>query len=84
MNKIKNLVAAVYAPMKNDRSLNLEVIPSYQKFLMNNKVSGAFINGTTGDFASLTVDERKSILDTWYKNKVNDFKLINSLYRLPP
>ncbi|MCP4975272.1 MAG: N-acetylneuraminate lyase [Maribacter sp.] len=75
--KIKNLVAATYAPMHKDSSLNLGMIDAYAKFLKRNKVSGAFLNGTTGDFASLTCDERKLIVEAWSANRLDDFFLIN-------
>ena len=75
--KINNLIAATYAPMKKDQTLNLEVIASYNAFLKNNKVSGAFVNGSTGDFASLTVEERKQIIEEWSKHRSDDFVLIN-------
>ena len=75
--KIKNLIAATYAPMKKDQSLNLEVITSYNVFLKNNKVAGAFVNGSTGDFASLSIEERKQIITEWSKHRSDDFALIN-------
>ncbi len=75
--KIKNLIAATYAPMKKDQTLNLEVIASYNAFLKNNKIEGAFVNGSTGDFASLSVDERKQIIEEWSKHRSNGFALIN-------
>ena len=74
---IKNLVAATYAPMHKDTSLNLDIIDTYCKFLIRNKVSGAFINGSTGDFASLTCTERMLITEAWSANKPANFYLIN-------
>lgn len=74
---IKNLVAATYAPMHEDTSLNLDIIDTYGEFLNRNKVSGAFLNGTTGDFASLTCAERKLIVEAWSANRPDDFFLIN-------
>ncbi len=74
---IKNLIAATYTPLKEDGSLNLGIIKGYGTFLKSNKVAGAFVNGTTGDFASLTPDERKLIIDKWAKDKPSDFALIN-------
>lgn len=74
---LKNLIAATYSPMKEDASLNLEIISTYKEFLKNNKVAGAFINGSTGDFASLTVEERKLLVDEWSKNRSDDFHIIN-------
>lgn len=75
--KINNLIAATYAPMKKDQSLNLEVIGLYNSFLKKNKVAGAFVNGSTGDFTSLSVKERKEIIAEWSKYRSDDFALIN-------
>jgi hypothetical protein len=36
---LRNLIAATYAPMHKDTSLNLEVIEVYGKFLKRNKVA---------------------------------------------
>ena len=77
MKNLKNLIAAVYAPMHDDKSLNLNIIPEYAKFLKGNNIAGAFVNGSTGDFASLTIEERKLIIDAWAQNKSDDFVLIN-------
>lgn len=75
--KIKNLIAATYAPMYGDGSLNTERIKDYSQFLINNKVSGVFMNGSTGDFASLSTAERKQITLTWSQNKSEDLYLID-------
>ncbi len=77
MKNLKNLIAAVYAPMSEDKSLNLEVIPEYAKFLKSNNIAGTFVNGSTGDFASLTIDERKLIIDAWAQNRLDDLAIIN-------
>lgn len=77
MNKTKGLIAATYTPMLRDESLNLDLIPEYINYLQNNKVNGAFINGTTGDFASMSVKERKDVLDSWAEHKPKDFILFN-------
>jgi len=75
--QIKNLIAATYAPMQKDQTLNLEAIASYNAYLKNNKVAGAFVNGSTGDFASLSIEERKQIIEEWSKHRSDDFALIN-------
>jgi N-acetylneuraminate lyase len=74
---MNGLIAATYAPMHNDSSINLGVISKYGQFLKNNKVKGAFVNGSTGDFVSLTTEERKKIITEWSKHKPNDFFLVN-------
>ena len=74
---MKNLIAATYSPMHQDGSLNLEVIKPYGQFLKSNKVAGAFINGSTGDFVSLSTIERKQLTEAWVKNRPDDFMLTN-------
>jgi N-acetylneuraminate lyase len=74
---LKNLIAATYAPMHSDGSLNTKLIPDYSEFLRQNKVAGVFINGSTGDFASLTISERKEITEAWWKCKQPDLYLID-------
>ncbi|HCO81915.1 MAG TPA: N-acetylneuraminate lyase, partial [Arenibacter sp.] len=41
---MKGLIAATYAPMHKDTSINLGIISEYGQFLKNNKVRGAFVN----------------------------------------
>ena len=74
---INNLVAATYAPMKPDGSLNTQIIKSYSSFLIRNKVKGVFMNGSTGDFVSLSTEERKEITLAWSKTKSSDLYLID-------
>ncbi len=74
---MKNLIAATYAPMHQDGSLNLDIIKGYGRFLKSRKVAGAFVNGSTGDFVSLNTTERKQIIEAWSKNKPEDFFLTN-------
>lgn len=74
---MKNLIAATYAPMHQDGSLNLEIIKRYGQFLMSNKVEGAFVNGSTGDFVSLSTEERKQLIEAWAKNKPDGFLVTN-------
>ncbi len=72
-----NLLAATYAPMKQDLSLNTELISTYGGYLKNNAIKGAFINGSTGDFVSLSSKERMELMDAWSGQRSDDFKVIN-------
>lgn len=75
--KIDSLIAATYAPMNKDGSLNVNLIKTYSDFLIRNKVRGVFMNGSTGDFASLSIEERKEITLGWAQNKTNKLYLID-------
>lgn len=74
---LKNLIAATYAPMHRDKSLHLGIVQNYGSFLKNNHITGAFINGSTGDFVSLTDGERKQIAEAWSKHRSDGFAVIN-------
>ena len=73
------LVAATYAPMLSDGSLNLEMISKYSDFLKYNDLKGAFINGSTGDFVSLSTMERKELIEAWAEHKSSNFYLTNQV-----
>lgn len=74
---IQNLIAATYTPLNENDTLNLSVIDKYAAFLKGNRVAGAFVNGSTGDFASLSIKERKLIIEAWATKRSNDFVVIN-------
>ncbi|MCM4156990.1 dihydrodipicolinate synthase family protein [Gramella sp. AN32] len=70
------IFAATYTPLKEDLSLKLDIIGQYANYLTHNKINGVFINGSTGDFASLTISERKEHLEAWVPEKTG-LTLIN-------
>lgn len=74
---LEGLIAAPFTPMKKDGSLNLSLIPDYYRFLKRNKVSGAFINGSTGEGVSQTLNEKKQVAEAWADavKKDPDFKV---------
>ena len=76
MKNIPGLIAATYTPLKSDGQLNLKAIGPYAEFLKRDKVDGVFLNGSTGDFASLTLKERKRVVEEWIRCRPAGFKLI--------
>ncbi|MDO5608141.1 MAG: dihydrodipicolinate synthase family protein [Capnocytophaga sp.] len=74
---MKNLIAATYAPMHADGNIAPEKISAYATFLKRNNVAGIFANGSTGDFASLSVDERKALIEAWADEKSEGFYITN-------
>ncbi len=64
-NKLQGLIAAPFTPMQTDGSLNISLIPEYYQFLKKNKVTGAFICGSTGEGVSLTMQEKKEVTTAW-------------------
>ncbi|XP_038077783.1 N-acetylneuraminate lyase-like [Patiria miniata] len=63
--KVKGFTAAVFTPMKENGDINLEAIDQYATQLVADGVRNIFPCGTTGEGASLTVNERKQIAEKW-------------------
>ncbi|XP_032884080.1 N-acetylneuraminate lyase isoform X2 [Amblyraja radiata] len=64
--RLSGLVAATFTPLTNDDEINLPVIGPYIDYLV--KVQGIrniFVNGTTGEGMSLSVEERKLVAEEW-------------------
>jgi N-acetylneuraminate lyase len=76
MKSIEGLIAAVYPPLDKNGKLHLDAIGPYAQFLSDNQLNGVFINGSTGDFASLSLDERKLIVEEWSRCKPAGFTLM--------
>ena len=72
MKKIEGLIAAPFTPMNTHGKVNLDIIPEYYEFLKDNNIKGAFINGSTGEGVSLTLNEKMHITKTWAKCYQND------------
>lgn len=75
---LQGLIAAPFTPMKKDGSVNLDLIPQYYRFLKHNKVTGAFICGSTGEGVSMTSEEKKSVIKAWgdATNADKDFQVM--------
>ncbi|XP_078499418.1 N-acetylneuraminate lyase [Lissotriton helveticus] len=62
------LVAATFTPMTKDSDINLSVIGRYVDYLIHTQgVKKIFVNGTTGEGISLSVQERKLLAEEWIK-----------------
>jgi len=74
--RLRGLVSAPFTPMFDDSSINYEVVEKLAASLIANDVKGAFVCGTTGESLSLTVSERKLLVECWKKHTGSDLKLI--------
>jgi len=63
--KLEGLIAAPFTPMHMDGSINTAIIAEYYAFLKRNKVTGAFICGSTGEGVSMTTAEKKAVAAAW-------------------
>jgi N-acetylneuraminate lyase len=62
---LSSLVAATHTPFRPDGSLHLPVVEKQAAHLLQQGVRFAFIGGTTGESASLTVEERLALARRW-------------------
>jgi N-acetylneuraminate lyase len=78
---LEGLIAAPFTPMDKNRELNLSLIPEYYQFLKHNKVTGAFISGSTGEGVSMSLSEKKAVAKAWADatNHDQDFKVMTLL-----
>jgi N-acetylneuraminate lyase len=63
--KLSGLVAATHTPFAADGALNLAIVEKQVEHLTRFGVTVAFIGGTTGESASLTVNERLALAERW-------------------
>jgi N-acetylneuraminate lyase len=62
---IRGLVAPPHTPMQADGSVKLESIEAQAELFAANGIGAVFLCGATGEFASLSFDERAAITDRW-------------------
>jgi N-acetylneuraminate lyase len=73
---IEGLVAAPVTAFAPDGSVTLDPIEEYAALLARNGVAGVFVNGTTGEGLSLTVDERLRLAARWVETAPTGFKVL--------
>lgn len=78
MQHLQGLIAAPFTPMDKNGGLNLPLIPEYYQFLKYNKVTGAFIIGSTGEGVSMSLNEKKAAIKAWADatREDKDFKVM--------
>ena len=74
--RLKGMVAATFTPFNTDGELNLPIISQYADQMATSQMAGVFVCGTTGESLSLTVEERKAVLEAWVKATKRRFKVI--------
>src|SRR4051812_12692175 len=73
---LTGLIAAPFTSFHADGSLNLSMIEKQAQSLVTNRVSGAFVCGTTGEGLSLTVAERQQVAERWQTDAGSKLRVI--------
>jgi N-acetylneuraminate lyase len=69
-------IAAPYTPMDKNGNVMLKSVAPYAEHLIGSGVSGVFVCGTTGEFPSLLLKERKEVLEEWVKSAGSRLRII--------
>ncbi|CAD5120436.1 DgyrCDS9005 [Dimorphilus gyrociliatus] len=67
--RIKGLVAAVFTPFDDNQYVNYGIIDKYAEKLSSINVKNVFVNGSTGEGLSLSVEERNKLSEHWMNVK---------------
>ena len=70
------LVVPTFSPFDDRAALIPERVPAYADWLRRRSIGEVFVNGTTGEFASLTVAENRLMAAKWCAERAADFKVI--------
>jgi len=73
---LRGLISATFTPMTVRNTIALRTIDRFAERLVDHAVNGVFVNGTTGEFASMTVQERISVANRWAKVAGGNLKVI--------
>lgn len=72
----KGLVAAPYTPMHEDESIAPEVIAPLVDYAVRQRFAGLFAIGSTGEFPSLTMQERKTVAEVYIREAAGRIPVI--------
>jgi N-acetylneuraminate lyase len=67
--------AASLAPYDEAGRVDVSRVPEQAEHLRSIGVSGAFVNGTSGEFPFLTLEERVEILEAWVRARPSGFAI---------
>lgn len=76
MIKLSGLIPAVFTPFDKNGAVNLPQIRPYADKLVTDGADGVFVCGSTGECTSMTVAERKSVLEAWVEDAAGRMRVI--------
>lgn len=62
---LSGLIPACHTPFHRAGHLDLSVVPRQAELYRESGMTGVFVGGTTGEFSSLTCEERMALCDRW-------------------
>jgi N-acetylneuraminate lyase len=79
MEKLRGLIAAPFTPMEENGDINYGQIETLNQLYENNGINGAFVGGSTGEGASLSFNEKKTLIQAWGRIKSPKIKTLMML-----
>ena len=82
MKHLEGINPAILTLFNEDKSVDYEGMKALLDFLMDAKVNGVYVCGTTGEFPLLTLEERKKIAETvvnYVKGKITVYVHIGGI-----
>lgn len=76
MEKLTGLIAAPFTPMDDRGELALNQVEALAALYRHNRISGAFIAGSTGEGVSLSFEEKRELMRAWAEVKTDQLKLV--------
>ncbi|VDH96028.1 N-acetylneuraminate lyase [Mytilus galloprovincialis] len=74
--RVKGCVCAPFTLLKDDGEINFDGFEAYAKYLVSQKFTYLFVNGTLAEGLSLTLEERKQTAEAWVKVAKGRFGII--------
>ncbi|WP_165244949.1 dihydrodipicolinate synthase family protein [Paludisphaera soli] len=72
---LSGLIPAPHTPFLPDGGLNLEAVPLQAALLRESGLDSVFIGGTTGEWASMSSDERRGLAEAWVAADGGSFRV---------
>lgn len=67
--------AAALTPYDGAGRLDVSRVPEQARHLVSSGISGVFVNGTSGEFPALTVEERVALLEAWTAARTDGLRI---------
>lgn len=73
MTEFKGIVAAILTPFDDDDRIDFEYVKRLLRFIEDGGCQGFVVSGTNGEFPSMTLDERKALIEVCASSRGNLF-----------
>ena len=76
MKLLRGPIAATLTPFTKTGAVDYRKIPEFANFLLDRGLTGLWVCGTSGEVATLMVDERKQLIDVWVNEVAGEVPVV--------